>query len=106
MWNPFKRKPKVMDPFCTPRLRARLNRDGSGEIYVYGELANGSPVRGIIEVMPATPVAPSVANARHLEVRCPSCQRFMTVIGKSANEVTLMCGYCTYSCVLPTNREV
>jgi len=32
--------------------------------------------------------------------QCPICQRAMTVIGETADEVALMCSYCTYSCTV------
>ncbi|MEU0783531.1 hypothetical protein ABZ341_18395 [Streptomyces sp. NPDC006173] len=56
MRNPFKRRPKPLDPRCTPTFRAELKADGSGKLFVHGTLANGKPVRGVINVE-ATPKA-------------------------------------------------
>ncbi|MEU8642258.1 hypothetical protein AB0C91_10105 [Streptomyces sp. NPDC048674] len=50
MRNPFKRRPKPLDPRCTPTFRAELKPDGSGKLFVHGTLANGKPVRGVINV--------------------------------------------------------
>jgi transcription elongation factor Elf1 len=32
--------------------------------------------------------------------RCPICGHEMITLGETAGEVALMCGYCTYNCVV------
>ncbi|WP_435601337.1 hypothetical protein [Streptomyces sp. C10-9-1] len=32
--------------------------------------------------------------------RCPLCRQPMVTLGETADEVALMCGYCTYNCIV------